>query len=105
MEFVAICDHTPAQCPGSNQEIFDTITSVMPKVAELELKNQVTIRGIHVMLGAHKIVLIMDAPSFEAAERQLWDSRMISWNTVQLYQTYGPEEAMAINKDYLDTHR
>ena len=32
MEFVAICDHTPAQCPGSNKEIFDTITSIMPKV-------------------------------------------------------------------------
>ena len=104
MNFVAIADHTPAQCPGSNKEIFDRITSIMPKVAELEQKNQVTISGIHVMLGAHKLVMIMDAPSFEAAEMQLWDSGMLTWNTVQIYQTYGPAEAMAINKDYLDSH-
>ncbi len=98
MNFVAIAEHTPAQCPGSNPEVFDIVSSSMPNLPDLERKHGVTNVGIHVMLGAHKIVIILDAPSFEAAEMVLLESRLINWNTVQLSQTYSPEEAMRLTQ-------
>ena len=70
----------------------------MPKLPELEQKHNVTNVGIHVMLGSHKIVIIMDAPSFEATELLLLESQLLSWNTVQLSQAYSPEEAMRLTR-------
>ena len=68
----------------------------MPKVPELAKKHNVKNLGTYVLLGAHKNVMILDAPSFEAAEMVLLESKMISWNTVQLNQAYTPEQAMAL---------
>ena len=98
MNFVASAEHTPAQCPGSNDEVFETVASSMPSLPELEVKHGVTNVGIHVMIGAHKIVVILDAPSFEAAEMVLLESKLVSWNTIQLSQTYSPEEAMKLTR-------
>ena len=96
MIFVAIAEHTPAMCPGSNQDTMNMIGEAMPKVPELEKKHNVKNLGTYVLLGAHKNVMILDAPSFEAAELVLLESKMISWNTVQLSQAYTPEQAMAL---------
>ncbi len=68
----------------------------MPKVPELEKKYNVKNLGTHVMMGSHKAVMILDAPSYEAAEMLLLASQMISWNTVELGQAYTPEEAMKL---------
>jgi len=48
------------------------------------------------MIAAHKIVVILEAPSFEAAEMVLLESKLVSWNTIQLSQTYTPEQAMQL---------
>ena len=98
MNFVAIAEHSPAQCPGSNQEVFDIVSSSMPNLPDLERKHGVKNVGIHVMLGAHKIVILMDAPSFEAAEMVMLESKLFSWNTVQLSQSYSPKEAMRLSR-------
>ena len=70
----------------------------MPGLPELERKRGVKNLGIHVMIGAHKIVVIMDAPSFEAAEMVMLEARLISWNTIQLSQSYDPQEAMRLTR-------
>jgi hypothetical protein len=98
MNFVAIAEHTPAQCPGTNDEVFQTVSSSMPSLSDLEKKHGVTNVGIHVMIGAHKIVVILNAPSFEAAELVLLESKLVSWNTIQLSQTYSREEAMKLTR-------
>ena len=48
------------------------------------------------MLGSHKNLIILDAPSYEAAGKVRLESRLISWNPVQLAQAYPPEEALAL---------
>ena len=96
MNFVAIAEHSPAQCPGSNDEVFEIVASSMPSLPDLEAKHGVTNVGIHVMIAAHKIVVILEAPSFEAAEMVLLESKLVSWNTIQLSQTYTPEQAMQL---------
>ncbi|MFQ5933343.1 MAG: hypothetical protein ACE5KI_01710 [Dehalococcoidia bacterium] len=94
MIFVAIAEHSPAQCPGSNDEVLRVVQESMPKIPELEQKHNVKNLGIHVMIGSHKSVIMLDAPSFDAAEKVLLESRLISWNTVELAQARTPEEAM-----------
>ena len=96
MNFIAIAEHTPAQCPGSNEDVFNVVSASMPQIPELEKKHGVTNQGIYVTLGLHKMVIILDAPSYEAAEHLLLESKMISWNTVQLSQAYTLEQAMAM---------
>lgn len=48
------------------------------------------------MISSHKTVMILDAPSFEAAEMVLLESDLVKWNTVELSQAYTPEQAMAL---------
>lgn len=96
MIFVAIAEHTPAMCPGSNQDTMNIVGEAMPKVPDLEKKHNVENLGTYVLLGAHKNVLILDAPSFEAAELLLLESKMVAWNTVQISQACTPEQAMAL---------
>ncbi len=98
MIFVAIAKHSPAQCPGSNEDVFNVVAESMPKIPDLEKKHNVKNLGIHVMLGSHTNVMILDAPSYEAAEMVLLESRLLSWNTVELGQAYTPEAAMALTQ-------
>ena len=96
MIFVAIAEHSPAQCPGSNREVLDIVTSSMPKIPELEKKYGVKNLGIHVMMSAHKSVILLDAPSYEAAEMVLFESQLDMWNTIELAQARSPEETMKL---------
>jgi hypothetical protein len=96
MIFVAIAEHTPAMCPGTNQDVMNIVSESMPKIPDLEKKHNVKNLGIHVMMGAHKNVIILDAPSYEAAELLLLESKLISWNKIELGQAYTPEQAMAL---------
>ena len=96
MIFVAIAEHTPAMCPGSNKEVMDMLGEAMSTIPDLEKKHNVKNLRTYVLLGAHKNIMILDAPSFEAAELLLLESRMIAWNTVQISQAHTPEQAMAL---------
>ena len=98
MNFIAIAEHTPAQCPGSNEDVFNVVSESMPQIPELEKKHGVKNLGIHVTLGLHKMVIILDAPSYEAAEMVLLESRLMEWNTIQLAQAYTPEAAMQLTR-------
>ena len=98
MKFLAIAQHTPAMCPSSNPDVFAIVGESMPKIPDLEKKHGVTNEGIHVTLGAHTMAIIMDAPSFEAAELVLLEARLLEWNTVNISQSYTPEEAMALTQ-------
>ncbi|GEM_PF-2337471 len=94
--YVAIAEHTPAQCLGSNEEVLAIVGQAMPKIPDLEQKHNVKNLGMHVMISSHKTVMILDAPSFEAAEMVLLESDLVKWNTVELSQAYTPEQAMAL---------
>ena len=54
--------------PGSNEDVFNVVSESMPKIPDLEKKHNVKNLGTHIMLGSHKQVMILDGPSFEAAE-------------------------------------
>lgn len=94
MLFVAIAHHSPAQCPGWVKEVNQLVSASMPKLPELAQKRNVKVLGIYVLLASHKNIVLMDAPSYEAAEMLLDDAGLTAWNTIELGQAYPPEEAM-----------
>ncbi len=96
MLFVAIGQHSPAQCPGFDKETFDIVSSNMPKLEELGKKHNVKILAIYGLRTAHKTVIVMEAPSHEAAEIMLVESRFAAWNTVELGQAHSMEESMKL---------
>ncbi len=94
MLFVAIAQHSPAQCPGFVKEAFDAVSATAPKFPELAKKHNINVLGTYVMYSSHKAVTVMDAPSYEAAERFLTDGGILRGNTVELAQAHTIEEAM-----------
>lgn len=99
MIFVAIAQHSPAQCPGFNKQVFDMVSGAMSKLEDITKKHKVKIVGMYGLLPPHKTIIVMDAPSLDAAENVLIDSHLPAWNTTELYQSYPPEEAMKIAAD------
>lgn len=96
MLFIAIGQHSPAQCPGFDKETFDMVSNTMPKLDDIGKKNNVKILNIYGMRTAHKTVIVMEAPSHEAAEMMLVESRFAAWNTVELNQAHSMEESMKL---------
>ncbi len=96
MLFIAIGQHSPAQCPGFNKETFDMVSSISLKLEDLGKKYNVKNLGTYALFSGHKIVIVMDAPSYEAAQNMLIDSRLAAWNTIELSQAHSPEEAMKL---------
>ena len=94
MLFVAIGQHSPDQCPGHVKEVFNKVSASMPKWEDVMRKHNVELLGLYIMYGTHKSVTIMDAPSYEAAERVLYEGGAMEFNTFELAQAHTPEEAM-----------
>ena len=56
----------------------ELVSSTMPNCSELEVKHGVTNLGIHVMISVHKIIIILVAPSFEAAKTVFLEFKLSS---------------------------
>ena len=94
MLFVAIAEHSPSQWPGHVKEVFDRVSADMPKLPEVAQQHGVKPVGQYIMYASHKTVIVLDAPSYEAAETFLNDAGLLAWQTVELGQAHTPEEAM-----------
>ena len=94
MTFVAIAQHTTAQCPGHNKELYDTVSEMMPKIPGIGEKHGIKILGAHALLSRHKTVLILEATSYEAVEQMMLEAGLIGWNTIDIAQAHSLEEAL-----------
>ena len=94
MIFVGIAEHSPAQCPGHVKELFNQVSSDMAKLDDLQTKLGVKLQGMYIMYSSHKTVVVMDAPTYEAAEMMLYESGFNAWNSIELAQAHSPEDAM-----------
>jgi hypothetical protein len=99
MKYVAILNHSPAQCPGSNKEVFALVSKTMPTMEAVGKGLGVKVDALHVLLPAHSGVFILDAPDYNAAAQFLMQLRVDSWNDVSLHQSTTPEEAMKISAE------
>ena len=84
MLFVGILQHTPVQCPGNNKQLFDEVMAMMPRLPEIAKRHSVKILGLYSLMPSHRNVVVLDAPSAEAAETLLLDMGLGGWNTGEL---------------------
>jgi len=94
MTFVAISQHTAAQCPGHNKELYDTVKETMPKLPAIGEKLGVKILGAHALLSRHKTVIILEAASYESVEQMMLEAGLIGWNTIDIAQAHSLEDAL-----------
>ena len=94
MQFVAIMQHTPTQCPGHVRELFDEVSATMPRMGEIEQKHGTKTLGIYGLLASHRALVLMDAPSYDAVEEVLYESGLMGWNTTEIAQATPIEDAM-----------
>ncbi len=94
MQFVAIMQHTPSQCPGHVRELFDEVSAAMPRMQEIEQKHGAKTLGFYGLLSAHRTVIVMDAPSYDAVEKVLFELGLMAWNTTEIAQATPIEDAM-----------
>lgn len=98
--FVAIAQHTPTQCPGHNRQLFEEVRATMPKLPEIASKHNAKIESVLSLMASHKTVMVLDAPSYEAAQMVLYESGMGGWNTTELAQATPAEEAMKLSAQH-----
>ena len=99
MNYVAIFDHAPAQCPGANKEVFELAAKQMPTMEAVGEELGVKVTAIHVLLPGHTGVAIIEAPDYNAAAQFVMRVGIDRWNDVSLYQSATPAEAMQISAE------
>ena len=99
MSYVAIFNHSPAECPGAHKEMFDLVGGQMSRLEEVSSEMGISEIQIHVLLPGHKGVLVMQAPDYTTARRFVMELGIDNWNDVTLYESVAPQEAMAISAE------
>jgi hypothetical protein len=86
-QYIAIGSHEPSQCPGANRvmgEVFQKLLEAAPRIAEQH--------GVRVAMGpvhldpAHKILIVLEAPTQDAVQDALLANRMGQIQAVELYR-------------------
>jgi hypothetical protein len=94
MEYVALLRHGVESCPSANGRVNELVGQMLPKMLEIGSKHQVALRSSHVLSPTHLAVLILDAPSIEAARNFLEEGGITQWNDVELYPSMSIEERL-----------
>ena len=100
MQFVAIMQHTTTQCPGHSREIFDEVSATMPRMEEVEQKHGTKTLAIYGLLSSHRTVVVMEAPSYEAVEKVLYEVGLMGWNTTDISLATPIEDAMKMAAEH-----
>jgi hypothetical protein len=86
-QYIAIGSHEPSHCPGANRvvgEAFKKLLEAAPGIAEQH--------GVRVVMGpvhldpAHKILVVLEAPTQDAVQDALIANRMGQIQAVELYR-------------------
>lgn len=99
MSYVAIISHSPAQCPGADKDISQSVGAALSRIGEVSQRMGVSDIKFHVLLPGHSGVVVMEAPDYSTARKFLMEMRVDTWNDVTLYESVTPQEAMAISAE------
>ncbi len=94
MEYVALARHSPESCPGSNAKVRKHVEQSMGKIEETGKKHRVMLKSSHILMPSHLSILILEAPSVEAAEKFLTDGGFVQWNNTEIYPSVSMQDAM-----------
>lgn len=84
-KYIVFASHAPSQCPGANRQMGGVFQSLMTRAPEIAAKHQVR-QGDVVHLGpAHRLMFSYEAPSADALNEFLIESRLADVQDLELY--------------------
>jgi hypothetical protein len=92
--FAVIAEHPPELCPSSNGQTRQMLNEGAPQIPQLAEQLGVDIITLRVFGPDHMILAVVEANDIEAVRDFMFQSRLIQWNTTNIYATYSMEEAI-----------
>ena len=97
--FAVIAEHPPELCPTSNAQTRQMMREGAPQIPQLAEQLGVDIVTLRVFGPDHILLAVVEANDIEAVRDFLFQSRLIQWNTTNVYATYSLEEAVAMTDE------
>ena len=93
--YVILAEHRADSCPTSNAKVRKNVQAMAGQMGSLLTKHKVKmLSGPHILGLSHKMVAVVDAPSVEAVQDFGMDAGLVQWNAVEVYASWGMEEAL-----------
>jgi hypothetical protein len=93
--YAVIAEHPPELCPTSNARTRRMMKEDAGKIPQLAEELGVEIISLRVFGPDHIVLAVVEADDIEPVRDFLFQSRLIQWNTTNIYATYSLEEALA----------
>ena len=93
--FAVIAKHPPELCPTSNAQTRQMMREGAPQIPQLAEQLGVEILTLRVFGPDHVVLAVIEAEEIDAVRDFMFQSRLIQWNTTNIYATYSLEEALA----------
>jgi hypothetical protein len=93
--FAVIAKHPPELCPTSNAKTRQMMREGAPQIPQLAEQLGVEILTLRVFGPDHVVLAVIEAEEIDAVRDFMFQSRLIQWNTTNIYATYSLDEALA----------
>jgi hypothetical protein len=93
--FAVIAEHPPELCITSNAKTREMMKEGAPQIPQLAEQLGLNIITMRVFGPDHIMLAVIEADDIEAVRDFMFQSRLIQWNTTNIYPTYSVEEALA----------
>ena len=93
--YAVIAEHPPELCPTSNTRTRQMMKEDAGQIPELAAQLGIEIVSLRVFGPDHIVLAVVEAEGIEPVRDFLFQSRLIQWNTTNIYATYSLEEALA----------
>jgi hypothetical protein len=93
--YAVIAEHPPELCPTSNARTRQMMKEDAGQIPQLAEQLGVEILSLRVFGPDHIVLAVVEADNIEPVRDFLFQSRLIQWNTTNIYATYSLEEALA----------
>ena len=94
--FAVISEHPPELCPTSNAQTRQMMKEGAGQIPQLTQYLGVNIVTLRVFGPDHIILAVVEADDIDSVRNFVFQSRLMQWNTVNIYATYSMEEALGL---------
>jgi len=84
-KYVVFASHAPSHCPGANRQMSDIFMKIMSNAPAIAAKHQVKPGEILHLGPTHRLMFQFEAPSADALNEYLIESRLADVQDLELY--------------------
>ena len=82
--FILDMKHSPEMCPMNNDKVRKKFKEQFSKIEEIADKLEIKILMNITVAIEHNIIIVLEAPSIQAAENFIMEMGLVSFNTITL---------------------